>query len=273
MKQGAGLMMCTAFLLVLVSAVAFAGDGVGHGSIVISNDYEFTVENGVCSGSGTLNDPFIIENWIIDAGYDNYGIKIHGTTRAFVIRNVEISGAAKSAIYLSYVKNAKIEDCIIVANWVGITLSFSSINRIAGCVFANNTDAIRFYFSSQNQILANTFEDNEAAIWLDASNENELIGNYIADGYTGIYLNLQSEANFIVGNAFVNNTRHAYTDDPNVWDDGVEGNYWDGFSLIDANEDDIWDAAYFISIDGNQDNFPLVTHPLVPGPPPAACDI
>ena len=273
MKQGAGRIVCTAFLVVLVSAVVIAGDGVLHDSIVISNDYEFTVENGVCSGSGTLNDPYIIENWIIDAGYDDYGIKIHRTTRAFIIRNVEISGAAKSAIYLSYVKNGKIEDCVIDGNWVGITFNYSSINRIKGCVLANNTDGIRFYFSSQNQILANTFEDNEAAIWLDASNENELTNNYIADGYTGIYLNLGSEENFIVGNAFVNNARHAYTDDPNIWDDGTEGNYWDGFSYIDANENGIWDTPYLIAIDGNQDNFPLITHPLVPAPPPAACDI
>ena len=272
MKQGAGL-FCTAFLLVLVSAVAFAGDGADHRAIVISNDYEFTVENGVCSGSGTLNDPYIIENWVIDAGYDNYGIKIHGTTHAFIIRNVEISGAAKSAIYLSYVKNGKIEDCIFTGNWVGVTLNFSSINRIAGSVFANNTDGIRFYFSSSNQILANTFEENEAAIWLDASNQNELLGNYISDGYTGVYLNLNSEANIIVGNAFVNNVRHAYTDDPNIWDDGAEGNYWGGFEVIDADEDGIWDSPYQISIDGDQDNFPLMTHPLVPAPPPAACDV
>lgn len=271
MKQGAWL-ICTAFLLVLVSAVAIAGDGVAHSAIVISNDYEFTVENGVCSGSGTLNDPYVIENWIIDAGYDNYGIKIHGTTRAFIIRNVEISGAARSGIYLSYVKNGKIEDCMIEGNWVGITLNFSSINRITGCLIAHNADGIRFYFSSKNQILVNTFDDNEAAIWLDASNSNELIGNYIADCYTGVYLNLDSEANTIVGNAFVNNIRHAYTDDPNIWDVDGQGNYWDGFSFIDADEDGIWDSPYLISTDGDQDNFPLITHPLVPAPPPATCD-
>jgi len=272
MKQGAG-MYCTAFLLVLISAAVLAGDGVEHRAIVISNDYEFTVENGVCSGSGTLADPYVIENWIIDAGYDNYGIKIHGTTRAFIIRNVEVSGAAKSAVYLSYVKNGKIEDCAFEGNWAGVTLSFSSINRITGCFLADSTDGIRFYFSSNNQILANTFESNEAAIWLDASHSNELIGNYIADGYTGVYLNLNSEANYIVGNAFVNNVRHAYTDNPNVWDDGFEGNYWDGFEVFDADDDGIWDLPYRISSDGDQDNCPLITHPLVPAPPPAACDV
>ncbi len=272
MKQGAGL-FCTAFLLVLLSVTAFAGDGIEHRAIEISNDYEFTVENGVCSGSGTLDDPYIIENWIIDAGYDTYGIRIHGTTRAFIIRNVEISGASKSAIYLSYVKNGKIENCTIEGNWVGITLNFSSLNRISGTTLANNTDGIRFYFSSSNQILRNTFEGNEAAIWLDASNENELIGNYIADGYTGVYLNLDSELNLILGNAFLNNARHAYTDDPNIWDDGFSGNYWGGFTSIDADENGIWDHSYQISTDGDQDNFPLMTHPLVPAPPPAECEV
>ncbi len=272
MKQGAGV-FCTAFLLVLISAVAIAGDGVEHDAIVISNDYEFTVANGVCSGSGTLNDPYIIENLVIDAGFDEYGIKIHGTTRAFVIRDVEISGASKAAVYLSYVKNGRIEDCTFEANWVGVTLNFSSLNRITGCAFSDNADGIRFYFSANNQILANTFEKNEAAIWLDASNTNELLGNYISDGYTGIYLNLSSQQNLIVGNAFVNNVRHAYTDDPNIWDQDGQGNYWDGFTTLDTDEDGIWDSPYPISNDGDQDNYPLKTHPLVPEPPPATCDV
>ncbi len=272
MKQGARL-FCTAFLLVMVSIVAFAGDGVEHGAIVITNDYEFTVENGVCSGSGTLDDPYVIENWIIDAGYEDYGIRIHGTTRAFIIRNVEISGAAKSAIYLSYVRNGTVEDCMFVANWAGVTLNFSSLSRIANSTFTDNTDGIRFYFSSKNQVLANTFEDNESAIWLDASDDNELTANYIADSYTGVYLNLDSEGNTIAGNAFVNNVHHAHADDPNIWDDGTEGNYWGGFVAIDANEDGIWDAPYLISSKGGQDNFPMLSHPLVPAPPPATCGI
>jgi len=272
MKQGA-VLFCIAFLLVLASSVSFAGDGVEHAAIVISNDYEFTVANGVCSGSGTLADPYVIENWTIDAGYDDYGIKIHGTTRAFIIRNVEISGAAKAAVYLSYVKNGRLEDCTFEGNWVGVTLNFSSLNRIEGCTFSNNMDGIRFYFSSSNQILTNTFDKHEAAIWLDASDRNELLGNYISDGYTGVYLNLGSAENVIVGNAFVNNVRHAYTDDPNVWDLDGEGNYWDGFSTLDANEDGIWDNPYPISNDGDQDNYPLKTHPLVPAPPPATCEI
>jgi len=272
MKRGAAL-GCAVFLSILVGSLAWATDLVEHRAILISNDYEFTVENGVCSGTGELNDPYVIENWVIDAGYDEYAIRIHGTTRAFVIRNVEISGAAKSAIYLSYVRNARIENCRFDANWTGVTLNYTTLTRVANSVFTHNTDGIRTYFSSVNQILGNRFEENDTAIWLDASNENDLIGNYVSDSHMGIYLNLGSQQNDIVDNAFVENLHHAHTDDPNRWDDGAAGNYWGGFTAIDSEPNGIWDSPFLINSDGDQDNFPLVTHPLVPAPPPASCDV
>jgi parallel beta-helix repeat protein len=272
MKQGAAL-CCTVLLFVLIASLAYAGDLAEHRAIAISSDYEFTIENGVCSGTGSLNDPYVIENWVIDAGYDEYGIRIHGTTRAFVVRNVKISGAAKSAVYLSYVSNGRVEDCTFEGNWAGVTLNFARLNRVSNCTFSNNTDGIHCYFSSMNQILGNTLDRNDTAIWLDASNKNELIGNYVSESYMGIYLNFGSEANYVVGNAFVDNLHHAHTDDPNAWDDGAAGNYWEGHDAIDADEDGIWDSPYMITSDGDQDNFPLVAHPLVPTPLPAACDI
>jgi parallel beta-helix repeat protein len=271
MKRGAAF-CCAVLMLVVIGSLAFAGDRVEHRAIVISNDYEFTVENGVCSGSGELDDPYVIENWAIDAGYDEYGIRIHGTTRAFIIRNVEISGAAKSAVHLGYVRNGTIEDCQFEGNWTGVTLSFAKLNRISRCTFSDNTDGIHFYFSSANQILGNTFDRNDTAIWLDASNDNELIGNHVVESCMGVYLNLGSTANYIVDNAFVDNLHHAHTDDPNHWDDGAAGNYWGGYEAIDAEEDGIWDSPYQITSDGDQDGFPLVTHPLIPTPPPATCE-
>jgi parallel beta-helix repeat protein len=272
MRQGAAL-CCSVLLVVFVGSLALAADLAEHRAIVISNDYEFTLENGVCSGTGDLNDPYIIGNWVIDAGYDDYGIRIHGTTRAFVIRNVTISGAMKSAVYLSYVKNGRVEDCQFEGNWAGVTLNFASLNRVSNCTFSDNTDGIHCYFSSTNQFLGNTFDRNDTAVWLDASNDNELIDNYVSESYMGIYLNLGSGGNHIVGNAFVDNLHHAHTDDPNAWDDGVAGNYWEGYKAIDANEDGIWDSPYMITSDVDQDNFPLVVHPLIPTELPASCDI
>lgn len=272
MKRGAFL-GCTVFLLVLVGLAVSAGDRVPHRAIVISNDYEFTVENGVCAGQGTLDDPYVIADWIIDAGYDDYGIRIHGTTRAFRIENVEISGAAKSAIYLSYVSNAEIADCIFVGNWTGVTFSFATFNQISGCTFASNTDGIHFYFSNENQIMNCRFEPNDTGIWFDASAQNQVLNNYIDKAHMGIYLNFGSEENYIVGNALAENLHHAHADDPNIWDDGQEGNYWGGYEVVDADEDGIWDTPFQITNIGNQDNFPRATHPLVEPPPAASCEV
>jgi len=270
MKRGA-IISCTVILLALIGSAA-AGGPTAHRAIVITNDYEFTVENGVCSGQGTLDDPYIIEGWKIDAGLDDYGIRIHGTTRAFIIRNVEISGAAKAGIYLSYVKNGTIEDCTFEANWIGVALNFSSLNRISNCSFEQNVDGIHFYFAHDNQILGNTFSRNDAAIWLDASDENEISANLIKDSHMGVYLNLGSEANKIVDNAFVDNYHNARSDNPNIWDDGSAGNYWSDFTAIDADRDGIWDTPYQITNDGDRDNRPLVSHPRVPAPPAPTCD-
>ena len=270
MRQGV-VCVCTALMVFFAVTTSFADVRVPHGTIAITNDYEFTPQNGVCSGSGTSDDPYVIQNWVIDAGHHDYGILIRGTTRAFVIRNVEISGAARSAVFFSYVKNGNIEGSLLNGNWTGITLSFSSLNRIAENTLASNGDGLRLYFSTHNQILDNSFRAHETAIWFDASSKNVVLRNLIRDGHAGAYLTLGSQENVLAENAFVGNVRHAYTDATNRWDADGRGNYWSGFSAIDADADGIWDVAYRIDGAGNLDRFPLKAHPRVETPPPATC--
>jgi len=158
------------------------------------------------------------------------------------------------------------------ANWIGVVLNFASLNRISDCTFDQNVDGIHLYFACDNQILDNTFSRNDTGIWLDASNGNEISGNLIEGSHMGVYLNLGSEGNVIVNNAFVDNVHSAYSDSPNLWDDGSVGNYWSDFEAIDADGDGIWETPYQITSEGDRDNRPLVTHPRVPTPPPPTCD-
>jgi predicted TIM-barrel fold metal-dependent hydrolase len=65
------------------------------GPILIQNDYQFTAANGVVSGSGTVSDPYIIENWVIDASGSN-GIDIQNTTTYFIVRNCLIRNSPMS---------------------------------------------------------------------------------------------------------------------------------------------------------------------------------
>lgn len=261
-----GVLAWGAIVIVLlfgITVVASCEQPFARKPIEITSDLEFTEENGVVAGTGKVNDPYIIEGWKIDAGYHDYGIRIHRTESAFVIRNVEISGAAKAAIYLSYVSNGHIEDCELVGNWIGITLNYASLNRIRGCTLASNADGIHLRFSSDNQVLSNKIEGNEyVAMWLYASNTNEIIGNVLEGSHMGVYLDLGSEGNSLYENAFLNNVHNAHSDELNQWDCNQEGNYWSDYKGIDANKDGIGDSPYVITSDGDQDNFPLFVAPV-----------
>jgi parallel beta-helix repeat protein len=270
MKHGA-LFLCTLVFVLSLTLLVSASTQVDHGVISIASDYEFTVANGVCSGSGTFDDPYVIEGWKIDAGDSRHGIRVHGTTRPFVIRNVTVSGASAAAISLSYARNANIEGCMFEANWAGVTLNFSTFVRIVRCTFEKNTDGIHFFFSDENQVLDCVFRTNDTALWLDSSDGNEIWGNLIQTSYMGVYLNLGSTCNSILRNAFVANVHNAYSDEPNFWNDDAGGNYWSNFAAVDANLDGVRDTPYTINQDGDQDSLPLVTHPLVPAAPSATC--
>ncbi|HEX9341539.1 MAG TPA: right-handed parallel beta-helix repeat-containing protein [Thermoplasmata archaeon] len=64
-----------------------------HNPILIEGDAEFNAANGVTGGSGTPADPYVIENWEINASAAN-GIDIRNTTAPFSIRNVTVQGGA-----------------------------------------------------------------------------------------------------------------------------------------------------------------------------------
>ena len=110
-------------LLIVFLGFAAAAQWVSRGPIYIHGDEGFTWENGVVRGSGTPEDPYVIEGWIIDTlGYD-YGIYIDGTTAHFVIRNCSILyPQEKAGILLSNVENGVIENCYIWGGKVAIQL-------------------------------------------------------------------------------------------------------------------------------------------------------
>ncbi|MCK4444703.1 MAG: hypothetical protein KAW09_09180, partial [Thermoplasmata archaeon] len=66
-----------------------------RGPILIEGNGNFTVENGVVSGNGTWDDPYIIERWEID-NFRNFSsaIEIRNTSAHFVIRYSHLIGMA-----------------------------------------------------------------------------------------------------------------------------------------------------------------------------------
>lgn len=63
-----------------------------HAPITIIGDANFTLANGVVAGNGSVDNPYIISGWEIDATGQTHGIKVEMTSANFVIRDCLVYG-------------------------------------------------------------------------------------------------------------------------------------------------------------------------------------
>lgn len=133
-----------------------------HDPIVINGNSGFTNDSGVVWGSGTAEDPYIIENWEIDAFY-GHGILISNADVHFIVRNCFIYHGETNftGIYLLNCKNGTLPNNICSNNACGITIEQSEGIIVSGndCSW-NNVNGILLYFSNMNYLMNNTFSNN-----------------------------------------------------------------------------------------------------------------
>jgi PGF-pre-PGF domain-containing protein len=215
--------------------------------ISINGDANFTLANGVTGGTGTQLDPYIIENWVIDASSAN-GITIQNTNAYFIIRNclVENGGGSYSGIYLDSVINGKVKNNICENNYNGIYLydSYECTIDNNNCSnnpnngihlyecwadsLTNNTcdgnyDGIYIYGSDDGTVSNNTCSNNDdAGIYVDSSDYNILDSNTCESNDYGIYLYYSSNDNLL------NNTCNNNDDGIYLYDDS-------DYNILDSN--------------------------------------
>jgi len=132
MKKISLVFMAALFTLVVVGAAA------SHAPITILGDSDFTADNGVLSGSGTADDPYVIAGWEITIPNGTpYGVNIQNTTAHFVLRGLVIQGASDphgAAIHLGFVSGARVEGCSINNSLNGIEIASSTDVTLTGNV-------------------------------------------------------------------------------------------------------------------------------------------
>jgi len=150
-----------------------------------------------CSGSGTENDPYIIENITINGDNSGSCLTIRDSNRYFIIRNCRFYGAGypQTGTYPAGIKlynagHGKLIENDCNSNYIGIYLENSHGNQI-----------------TENQ--ANIAMD--AGIYLVDSNNNNIEKNIVYDGYW--------YGMFIIG------------DNNIISENIVSGNSWRGISL------------------------------------------
>jgi len=187
---------------------------IPHDPILIVGDSDFTPQNGVTSGLGRADDPYVIEGWDISAENAN-GIEIRNTDAHFIIRNCHLRDGRskyKHGVYFEDVVNGRIdgvvsennfhgifvvrfsngdiENCIADNNLgKGIWLWYSNNNTVEDCTARNNNfEDIHLWYSSNNKVINCTIESDDHGITIDHS-DNDTVTNCIVKGNNfGVYI-------------------------------------------------------------------------------------
>ena len=167
-------------------------------------------------------------------------------------------------IYLINSDNITITDLIFTKNRNGVFFFNTRNSKIENVTASNNVFGIRLDYSDKNTLTSNNASNNVYGIWLSQSGNNTLTFNTVrSNDDAGLRLWVYSSNNTISHNNFLSNNEQVLThQSTNLWDNGVEGNYWSDYEdrYPDATEIDgsgIWDTPYVIDED-NQDNYPLL---------------
>lgn len=232
--------------------------------------------------SGTYIENIVINKSINLVGENKDTTIIHGTAGNNVIKiskevpldyisNINISGfkilqtPVKNyiGIFIEYVTNCKISDCIIKDCSYGIWMKQTDASTISNNIIENSESGILLsLYSEENTIEGNVIINNNIGISLqDYSNDNIIKDNdIIYHTKYGLWVLGNCDNNMIYHNTLYNNEKNAFDEGSNTYDNGYPsgGNYWGDYNGQDNSpQDGIGDTAYDVPGGSNQDNYPL----------------
>ena len=267
-----------------------------HLPIYIDGDGGFNASNGVTGGNGTESDPYVIEEWSINAT-TTHGVHLLNTDKHVVIRWCFINSghlSGSNGIYVEFCSNVTVTDNECAYDSMGIFMACCSDSVISWNSCHNNTEGIFVELCSDNVtiernevfgndygiynndawntfILNNRVHDNAQCgiIMTVGSVTVTVMNNIVQSNGMGISVNLMSywiptdgisiTHNNLVGNsvqATDNNEGHTR------WNGTESGNYWSTWTSPDADSNGIVDNPYTdISTGMGEDWYPL-TNPI-----------
>jgi parallel beta-helix repeat protein len=181
-----------------------------HGPIIITSDADFSA----FSGSGTLEEPYIIEGLNITTS-EKYGVSVSLTTKHFVIRDCYID-ATNAGITIEMVKEGT---AVLISNictrnensnGAGIQIAFSNKVGLRDNICKDNEAyGILLFFSYELILYKNTCNNNGMTGIAAGYANNSLFSDNICNnnGWEGLYL-VGSAGSNLVSNIFSNNCEY-----------------------------------------------------------------
>ncbi len=206
-------MLCTVIAILNLAAVA-SSDLVARGPINISANNQFTPDNGVISGDGSTETPFVIAGWSITAG-NGAAIRVQGTTAQFVIRDCMFIGdnsrgigvvLGESAPTTGLIEQSTFENLrigVFAYRCTGARIEANSFNQCWRGVDGSEADAVliqRNFFTDTREhavflwrchasvLEENSLHTGQNAIYLDSCHRVFLHGNRIREAERGLFL-------------------------------------------------------------------------------------
>ena len=235
MRRRVFLATVVAFALGLAAVSATSADSsehiiayTPHGQISFFSDDEFTSENGVTGGSGTYEDPYVIEGWSIDisdiesdgSGVLMGGIHIGNTMAYLTIRNVLIQGdyspadasqgvgiTGNHAILMYFGANVLIENCVLKNTTCGIDIRGMDNVVIRGNTITGNSRGVDIQASSQVIMEDNSVADSQFGnVLLEWISDSTVKNNTVSGSDEWMGMNLYDSDNCdLLNNTISNN--------------------------------------------------------------------
>ncbi|TFF98587.1 MAG: hypothetical protein EU547_01015 [Promethearchaeota archaeon] len=145
------------------------------------HNWDWAAKQYWVNGTGTEEDPYIIQNKIIDKDWRAPAIEIRNSDKFFIISNCTLSteGAIFPGIKLYNVKNGVIVNSTIYETKVGIDASNCSHLTITMNDINLHGTAISLSQSEYNMVSNNNLDHNAVGLFIYQSHENAFIENSI----------------------------------------------------------------------------------------------
>lgn len=217
-------------------------DGNKTGIVILATANSITIRDLTVKNGNTgiyvdhSNFSLVIENNII---HNVDAIFVRFSNNCTIYQNLAANNTHRGVLITNSWNFTVRDNYVYGSGWYGINANASINGLIAqNNVYENYYDGIGLLNSSNCAIAGNDVKDNVLfGIWLDSSDDN-----------------------FIYHNNLINNGIQAKTfPSTNVWDDGVEGNYWSNYTGVDlyGGGDGIGDSPHVID-EYNTDRFPAM---------------